>query len=293
MVASRSASSSRSERRSAVVDKPAPAGRVSFSGNQAIEAETLEKAVMEAFTDVPLPETLERPEDLFSDEARRLASTAVLVQYVDRGFLEAEVDEPLVRRLPDDENCAELVLRVHEGARYKVGAFEVLEVDEHGRARRPLVDGSAVRRSLQAQSGAALAEAIPSVSDGFARVLTLYRDAGYGLSECSLGTQLNRGTATVDCTVQCVRGNLVRIERVYLDVPPSIDGTAVERAIEITPGDLYNETKLTASKKAILGFHDVERVEIGVDSVGSHNDAVAVTFSILVSDGRRLRVLRR
>jgi hypothetical protein len=76
-------------------------------------------------------------------------------------------------------------------------------------------------------------------------------------------------------------------------VPPGIDSAAVERAIEISPGDLYNETKLTASKKAILGFHDVERVDVGVDSVGPRNDAVAVTFSISMSDGRRLRILRR
>ncbi len=246
--------------------------KITFDGNSAFSDDEL-KGLMNTKEEWILPFTsrgLLDPDVLTND-------TALLSSfYYDHGFVDHKIDEPII--LTRGQGL-EVVVRVQEGERYRVGAVK-LDGDLGSTPTRLLDDvtltsGQIFRRSRLLDDVSALQER--------------YADRGYAFVEVSPITEFNPQGRLVDVTYRIKRGPPVSFDQIKIAGNLKTRDKVIRRELEVAEKGRFSSAKVRESRNALLRtgfFKDVtvstEKSEKKdqVDLVVKVEEAPTGTFSI-------------
>ncbi len=167
--------------------------------------------------------------------------------YLNHGFAEAEVLDPLVTLTPD-RRWIVVDVPVREGETYTFGEITFsgdLEFPEEELARSAGVEEGALFRS-------------EDLRRAYQRLTDLYADLGYAFADVNPRTRVDRDARQVHVEFQIHKGDRVRIGRIEVKGNTKTRDRVVRREMRLAEGDLYNATALRKSERAIqrLGFFE-------------------------------------
>ena len=159
--------------------------------------------------------------------------------YYDHGFVNHKIDEPIV--LTRGEGL-EVVVRIQEGQRYRVGAVKV-GGDLGGTPKRLLDDvtltsGQIFRRSRLLNDVTALQQR--------------YADRGYAFVEVSPVTRFDPAGRLVDVTYMIKRGPPVYFDQVKIAGNLKTRDKVIRRELEVTEKGRFSSAKVRESRNALL-----------------------------------------
>ncbi len=159
--------------------------------------------------------------------------------YYDHGFVDHKIDEPII--LTRGEGL-EVVIRIQEGQRYRVGAVKV-GGDLGGTPKRLLDDvtltsGQIFRRSRLLNDVTALQQR--------------YADRGYAFVEVSPVTRFDPAGRLVDVTYMIKRGPPVYFDQVKIAGNLKTRDKVIRRELEVTEKGRFSSDKVRESRNALL-----------------------------------------
>ncbi len=159
--------------------------------------------------------------------------------YYDHGFVDHKIDEPII--LTRGEGL-EVVIRIQEGQRYRVGAVKV-GGDLGGNPKRLLDDvtltsGQIFRRSRLLNDVTALQQR--------------YADRGYAFVEVSPVTRFDPAGRLVDVTYMIKRGPPVYFDQVKIAGNLKTRDKVIRRELEVTEKGRFSSDKVRESRNALL-----------------------------------------
>jgi outer membrane protein insertion porin family len=159
--------------------------------------------------------------------------------YYDHGFVDHKIDEPII--LTRDEGL-EVVVRIQEGQRYRVGAVKV-GGDLGGTPERLLEDvtltsGQIFRRSRLLNDVTALQQR--------------YADRGYAFVEVSPITRFDSAGRLVDVTYMIKRGPPVYFDQVKIAGNVKTRDKVIRRELDVTEKGRFSSAKVRESRNALL-----------------------------------------
>jgi len=214
---------------------------ITFSGNLHFPDAQLRKA---------LPETKEKgfwswvsKSGTYKDETLERDLDAIMIFYLQRGFLQAKVGKPLVTRDPEG---IMINIPVEEGRQFKVG-----KVDIRGDLIFPKEEmfqwvdiyvGEIVNRDK-------LRDSVIKLSD-------LYADRGYAFVDISPQTIIHPDQNLADLIFEIQKGREVYIERINILGNTKTRDKVIRRSLPAVEGELYSLSALKGSRQNLnrLGF---------------------------------------
>lgn len=165
--------------------------------------------------------------------------------YYDHGYIDARIDEPVVRRTAKG---LEVTIKVDEGERYKVASVELTgellpDVDK-ARGRLNLKAGEIFRTSK-------LREDINVVTD-------VYGDQGYAFVNVNPETDVDRDARTVQIKYRISKGPEVYIDKIDISGNTKTRDKVVRREIELGEQERFSGSRLRRSQERLrrLGYFE-------------------------------------
>ena len=221
--------------------------KITFEGNRAFDEDEL-RDVMQTKEEwiIPFTSRGRLDPDVLNNDVALLSSF-----YYDHGYIDHKIDEPLVLTRGSG---LEVVIRVEEGERYRVGVVK-LGGDLEGKPERLLervtmtsgqiFRGSRIRRDITA-------------------LQQRYADRGYAFANIAPRTSADPEKRLVHVTFMIRRGPLVYFDRVMITGNVKTRDKVIRRELEVAEKERYSSAKVIESRNALLrtGFFKDVKVEI-------------------------------
>ncbi|MCA9597540.1 MAG: outer membrane protein assembly factor BamA [Myxococcales bacterium] len=212
----------------------------------------------------------------FRQDAFERDIAVISALYYDRGFLSVQISTPRVMLTPDKSGI-EVSLTIDEGPRYRIRQLRVYERGVEGTEVEPINGRRNLRNMVRAKPGDYFNRA--ELLEDLQAVRTLYRDHGYANVEANPQTRLDPERAEVDIVVPVIRGPLVYFERIEVRGNSKTRDKVIRREMEVTEGELFNETRLEKSRQRITALGFFERVDVSTEE-GSAPDKMQVNVEV-------------
>jgi outer membrane protein insertion porin family len=235
-----------------------------------------------------------RPEHLFSFatnrgryDPNRVEEEAERIEdyYRDRGYVEARVERPEVRRIDTSEDGAiewvQLRIPVSEGVRYRMGTLSF-----EGNA---VIPTAALRRLFEVEPGDWYSQKV--IRDAFDRARELYGAAGYieftAFPDVKPREQPAVGSEdrVVDVTIRITEGEQYRVNRLSFTGNTTTRDGVIRRELQLVEGGVFNQRALKYSVQRInqLGYFkplEGSTKDVSVQKAEGHERAVDVTVKV-------------
>ena len=180
--------------------------------------------------------------------------------YFNEGYVRVKVREPVIS-LVDDEKHMLLLIKIDEGAQYKVSNLDVqgdlIQGKEELLAMLPLAPGEVFSR-------AKLRKGVGDVTD-------VYADQGYAYANVTPLTRADDQSHLIDIMFDIEQGPQVSVERINITGNTKTRDKVVRREMKLVEGDLFNATNLKKSKARINNLGFFEAVDISTSSGSDEN----------------------
>lgn len=202
----------------------------------------------------------------------------IKARYYDEGYLEVHVGTPKVMMTPDRRHL-DVSIPIDEGPRFKLGRIRVREVDANGDEVEMLGGRRRVRELVTIRRGEYFSR--KNVGMDLERIQRHYRDQGYANVNIEPRTipHMENDENSVDLTFQIERGDLVRIERINIRGNEKTRDRVIRRELQISEGDLYNDSRINASKRRVEALGYFETVELSTRR-GSADDLMEINIEV-------------
>ncbi len=168
-------------------------------------------------------------------------------RYLDDGFVRADVGQPEVVPVPEEDG---LIVRVpvSEGDQYHLGAAK-LAGDE-------TVDFPKLREDLELADGAVFSRG--KLEADLEQIESHYTDRGFFMAKVQPLTQVNEAAKQVDVTYQVEKGSLFFLREIDIVGNETSVDKVVRRELRLVEGQLYSARALDLSKQRLqrLGFFE-------------------------------------
>ena len=209
--------------------------KITFEGNRAFSDDEL-KDVMDTKERwfIPFTSRGRLDPDVLTNDTAQLSSL-----YYDNGFVDHKIDEPIV--LPRGEGL-EVVIRIQEGERYRVGEVKVGgdigRTPERLLERVSLTSGQVFRRSRLLNDVTALQER--------------YADRGYAFVEVTPRTRFNVEERLVNVSYVVKQGPLVYFDEVRIAGNVKTRDKVIRRELEVAEEARFSSARVRESRNALL-----------------------------------------
>jgi len=235
----------------------------------------------------------------YSDMAVQDDVQVVRSVFLEKGYVDIEVDPPLVFLTPD-KRSVHVTINVKEGPRYKLGKIKVDGdfVESEGLTEasvRRIIEGETAKvvheRWADARKKVGLDAPLPEkwhegrkvplsfepkhpemdTGDWFQlttlqttlqEISDLYGDQGYAFANVVPVTQTDPESKTVDITFDIQRGNKVRLRRIDITGNDPTHDKVVRREIPIQEGDIYSGSAIKEARQRLDRLGYFEEVKI-------------------------------
>ncbi len=174
-------------------------------------------------------------------------------QYMQHGYLDAEVKEPFVKA-NFDNYTANMSYQVSEGEQYTISDIEIIQESS-------VVEDELIREQLHLEVGKAFnVETFRKDAD---RIKTLIADKSYAYVQVLPDLDKNKTDKTVKVIMKVIPGERVKIRDVVISGNTRTLDRIIRRELFLGPNDMYSKTDLEDSKNALgrLGFFDSNTIE--------------------------------
>ena len=175
----------------------------------------------------------------------------IQLMYLNKGFVQVAVDEPVVTLSPDKTSMS-ITIRVEEGPQYEVGDIDVTMAEG--------AEWLVPKEQLVARLGMLKGQTFDytRMQQDIRRVGDVYRDLGYANANVSNDHTLDPDNKIVHFTYRIAPGDLVYFRRITIRGNTSTQDKVIRREMKIAEGELYNATRLRRSQERItvLGFFE-------------------------------------
>ncbi len=209
--------------------------KITFEGNRAFTEDEL-KDVMDTKERwfIPFTSRGRLDPDVLTNDTAQLSSL-----YYDHGFVDHKIDEPIV--LPRGEGL-EVVIRIQEGERYRVGEVKVGgdigRVPERLLERVSLTSGQVFRRSRLLSDVTALQER--------------YLERGYAFAEVTPRTRFNVEDRLVNVAYIIEQGPLVYFDEVRITGNVKTRDKVIRRQLEVAEEARFSSARVRESRNVLL-----------------------------------------
>jgi outer membrane protein insertion porin family len=187
----------------------------------------------------------------YKEEVLKNDSALIADFYMNKGFINVKVGEPVVR-LADAKDALEVSVGITEGDQYRVGEIgfkgELLESVEE------------LRKKLKSETGELFSRALLR-TDIFA-LTDVYADKGYAFANINPLTKADPEKKLVDLTFDMEKGELVHFERINVAGNPKTRDKVIRRELRVNEGELYSATGMKRSKQNLMNTGYFEEATI-------------------------------
>ena len=243
------------------IDKgdPIKVKKVTFIGNHAISSSDLEKSI------------INKPGGMFSwltgggeavPSALEYDQAKVRDEYLKRGYLDVQVDKPLMKT-DFSAKSAEVTFTIrNEGQPYTVSSVTVAPV--------PGMDMKEVNSELELKKGKVFN--VAKLRHDLNNLIEKAGNMGYAFAQAKPQFRKNDATHTIDVTYTVNLGQKIRINDVKISGNTKTKDHVVRRYIYLAPGDTFNLQDLKDSKNELqrTGYFDSTEIvpkRVGGDAV--------------------------
>ncbi len=249
------------------VDKgdPIKVKKVTFIGNHVLSSKTLEESIVN------------KPGGIFSwltgggeavpamldyDQAK------VRDEYLKRGYLDVQVDKPLMKTDFASKSANVTFTIRHEGQPYTVSSVKIAPI--------PGVNMNEVQKELDLKSGKVFN--VENLRHDLNILIEKAGDKGYAFANAQPRFKKNDATHTIDVEYVVNPGQKIRINDVKISGNTKTKDHVVRRYVYLAPGDQFNLTDLKDSKDELKRTGYFDSVEIVPKRVSS--DAVDLDVNV-------------
>lgn len=259
-------------------------GGVSFSGNRHFSGKYLRENI--ATSPPGILAFFSSTSGVFKESELKTDIERISSLYYDAGFIRAKVGPPEIE-FSSAQNKVFVHIPIEEGPRYRISGIsvsgELLGTD----AQNKKIAGNARVRAALLQEHKKLIKS--KTGEWFNRsrmardlqaLTTRYRDLGYAHANILPFTQIDDEKRTIEVDFRIRPGSKVYIERIEIAGNTSTQDKVIRREIVIAEGDLYSQTRIEESRRAIfrLGFFKDVKVE---PRKGSADDLSILKFTVV------------
>ncbi len=218
-----------------VEGKTLPIEKISFEGNSAFTEAEL-KDVMQTKEDwiIPFTSRGRLDPDVLANDVSLLSQF-----YSDHGYIDHRVDDPIILTRRKD---LEVVIRVEEGERYRVGVVkvggEIQGKPERLLERITLMSGQIFRQSRLLHDVGALRQR--------------YADRGYAFAKVTPQAKRNADSRSVDVVYMIERGKLVYFNQVKITGNVKTRDKVIRRELELAEKDRFSSSKIRRGRANLL-----------------------------------------
>jgi len=240
------------------VDKgdPIKVKKVTFIGNHVLSASDLEKSIVN------------KPGGMFSwltgggeavPSMLQYDQAKVRDEYLKRGYLDVQVDKPLMKT-DFASKTAEVTFTIrNEGEPYTVSNIQVQPI--------PGVDMNKVDSELQLKSGKVFN--VEKLRHDLNLLIEKAADKGYAFANAQPRFKKNNASHTIDVIYSVNPGQKIKINDVKISGNTKTKDHVVRRYIYLAPGDQFNLTDLKDSKDELQRTGYFDKVDIVPKRVGN------------------------
>src|ERR1700730_4057438 len=238
---------------------------VRFVGNRAASTAILKDAML---TQEGSPFSFLTGAGTYREDAFQRDEIVLQGLYFDMGYIYVKFGKPAIELSPDKRYIF-ITMTIEEGDPFDVGKIEV-----SGDLLRPREELLAL---VETRSGERFSKT--RLQNDMNRLLDVYKDQGYAYANVTPDTAVDAERKIVDLTYVFQKGQPVSIEKIEMVGNTKTRDKVIRREMRIAEGDLYNGTRVRASKARItaLGFFD--SVEIN-QKRGSSDDKMVLEVSV-------------
>lgn len=162
-------------------------------------------------------------------------------EYYARGFLDAKISNPYLR-LYYDTYDANIVYKVNEGGKYKVGSIDITLAEN-------IIDIKALKDDLRLQKGDTFD--VKKLRKDMKFMETEIANKGYAFARIYPETVQDKENHIVKITYTILPGSKVTIGKVVIGGNARTADNVIRRDVYLSAGDLYNRTSLKESKNSL------------------------------------------
>ena len=168
--------------------------------------------------------------------------------YIDNGYIDHKIDEPVVLRGRDG---LELVIRISEGAQYRVGKVEI--------GGELIQDGQQMLKQVKLTEGQIFRGS--RLRDDITALTEIYSNKGFAFAQIEPVTNVDAKQKKVDIALVIAKGPPVYFNRVLVAGNTKTRDKVVRRELLASEQELYSGNKITQSRNALQRtgyFEDVQ-----------------------------------
>ena len=168
--------------------------------------------------------------------------------YVDHGYIDHKIDEPVVLRGRDG---LELVIRVDEGSQYRIGKVEI--------GGDLILDGEQMLKQVKITEGQIFRGS--RLRNDISTLTEIYSNKGFAFAQIEPVTNVNPKEKKVDVALVIAKGPPVYFNRVLVAGNTKTRDKVVRRELLSSEQELYSSSKITQSRNALQRtgyFEDVQ-----------------------------------
>ncbi|MDD5119168.1 MAG: outer membrane protein assembly factor BamA, partial [Sulfuricurvum sp.] len=173
--------------------------------------------------------------------------------YMQRGFLDAKIDEPFVQ-VDFDHYTAKMDYSIFEGDVYRVSDILIFQ-------DTPVIDDKEILSVISLEKNKPFN--IKTFRDDADRIKTKIADLGYAYVQVLPDLKKDKEGKSVDVVYRIIPGKKVHIRNVIVSGNSRTLDRVVRRELFLAPGDLYSLTNLKDSRNAIgrTGYFESNTIE--------------------------------
>ncbi|MCC6622182.1 MAG: outer membrane protein assembly factor BamA [Deltaproteobacteria bacterium] len=221
--------------------------RVEIVGNRALTSEEIEAvmATREGGWFSFLTQSGEFKKELFEQDLQRIQYL-----YLTKGYIQIDVSDPVVTLSPDRASM-EIVIRVKEGPRFKVGDIDLEMTDGEW-----VVDKATLKKRLALKTGDWFDYSVMQADTQY--LSGAYKDRGFANANVASAHDVDPDALTFGVTFKIQKGDPVFIRRIEIRGNKDTRDKVVRREMKINEGELYSGDKIRRSQRRImaLGFFE-------------------------------------
>lgn len=196
----------------------------------------------------------------YKEEVLKNDAMVIADLYLNNGYINIKVGEPVVR-LTEDKEALEVLIGITEGNQYRVG-----DINFKGELLEP---ASELRKKVKAEQGAVFSRS--ALRTDIATLTDAYADKGYAFANVNPLTKADQDKKIIDLTFDMEKGDLVYIERISVAGNPKTRDKVIRREMRVTEGELFSATGMKRSKQNLMNLGYFEEANISTGQGSSSN----------------------
>ena len=196
----------------------------------------------------------------YKEEVLRNDALLIADHYMNNGYINVKVGEPTIK-LAENQESLVVDISITEGDQYRIGAIafkgDILYPEKE------------ISKQLKTETGEVFSRA--NLRADITTITDMTADKGYAFNNVTPLTTPDERKKTVDLVFDVEKGELVKIERIFIAGNSKTRDKVVRRELRLMEGELYSATGFKRSKQNLMNTGYFEEANVATAKGSSGN----------------------